>query len=80
MKTAIDIRDLRYAYPDGTVALHGTRDPFDETRVHEDRGNLPVIAAVRAMADAGFTVIFCSGRTEACRAATEKWLREHVRV
>lgn len=65
---------------DGTVALHGTRSPYDESRVHEDRPNLPVIAAVRAMHAAGHLVVFCSGRTEACRDATEKWLREHVAV
>ncbi len=65
---------------DGTVALHGARGPFDEHRVHEDRPNLPVISAVRAMADAGHAVVFCSGRTDGCREATEEWLREHVRV
>ena len=65
---------------DGTVALHGMRDPFDETRVHEDRPNLPVIAAVQSMADAGHAVIFCSGRTEGCRDATERWINEHVKV
>lgn len=57
-----------------------SRSPFDETRVHEDRPNLPVIAAVRAMHAAGHAVIFCSGRTDGCRAATEKWLAEHVAV
>ncbi|HWB37111.1 MAG TPA: AAA family ATPase [Rugosimonospora sp.] len=65
---------------DGTVALMGTRSAYDETRVHEDRPNLSVIAAVRAMHAAGHAVIFCSGRTEGCREATEKWLTEHVAV
>lgn len=63
---------------DGTVALMGTRSPFDETRVHEDRPNLPVIAAVRAMHIAGYRVVFLSGRTDACRDATAAWLIEHV--
>ena len=65
---------------DGTVALMGNRSPYDDTRVHEDRPNAPVIAAVRAMAAAGHTVVFCSGRTDTCRDATEKWLAEHVGV
>lgn len=65
---------------DGTVALMCGRSPFDETRVHEDRPNLAVITAVRAMHAAQHAVIFCSGRTAACREATEKWLREHVAV
>jgi predicted kinase len=63
---------------DGTVALMSGRSPFDETRVHEDRPNAAVIAAVRAMHAAGHAVLFCSGRTDACRAETEKWLAEHV--
>lgn len=63
---------------DGTVALMTGRSPFDETRVHEDLPNAAVIAAVRAMHAAGHAVVFCSGRTDACRDATEKWLTEHV--
>jgi predicted kinase len=64
---------------DGTVALHGTRSPFDETRVHEDRPNTPVITVVRALAKKHW-IVFASGRTEACRDATEKWLAERVGV
>lgn len=63
---------------DGTLALRGTRSPYDETRVHEDRPNPPVVAAVTAMHRAGHTPIFCSGRTEACREATIRWLLEHL--
>lgn len=65
---------------DGTVALMGTRSPFDESRVHEDRANYPVINAVYAMYLSGYKVIFCSGRTDACREATEEWLATHVDV
>lgn len=64
---------------DGTVALHGTRSPFDETHVHEDRPNLPVIAVLEALANR-YSIIYCSGRTEACRMATENWLVEHSTV
>lgn len=63
---------------DGTVALKGTRSPFDETRVHEDRPNRPVIDTVRALRADGHGVIFMSGRTAGCREATEQWLRAHV--
>lgn len=65
---------------DGTVAIMCARSPYDETRVCEDTPNGPVIAAVRAMHAAGYAVVFCSGRTEGCRAATEKWLADHVAV
>jgi len=64
---------------DGTVALMGARSPFDETRVHEDRPNEPVIRVVRALAETHW-MVFCSGRTDGCKDATEKWLREHVGV
>jgi hypothetical protein len=65
---------------DGTVALMHGRSPYDESRVGDDRPNPPVVAAVRAMHAAGHRVIFCSGRTEDCRDATERWLAEHVGV
>ncbi len=60
---------------DGTVALKGDRSPFDETRVHEDRPNEPVINMIKAAArglDAA--VVFVSGRTDACREPTVQWL------
>lgn len=65
---------------DGTTALMAARSPFDETRVHEDRPNLPVIAVIRAMAATGNEIVFLSGRTDACRTATYDWLCEHVGV
>lgn len=65
---------------DGTIALHGTRSPFDESRVHEDLPNHAVIECVRAMALVGYEVIFCSGRTEGCREETERWLTEHLKT
>jgi predicted kinase len=63
---------------DGTVAVMCDRSPYDETRVGEDAPNVPVVAAVRALANAGYAIVFLSGRTEGCRPATEKWLGEHL--
>lgn len=63
---------------DGTVAKMVARSPYDETRVSEDIPNESVIRAVRAMVHAGYFPVFCSGRTDGCRDATEVWLREHV--
>jgi len=63
---------------DGTVALMGTRSPFDETRVHEDMPNRPVILAVEAMIAAGYLPVFCSGRTDACHVATASWIQTHI--
>ena len=63
---------------DGTVALMSGRSPYDETRVHEDRPNLPVIRAVQALDMFGYELVFMSARTAACREATDVWLRKHV--
>lgn len=65
---------------DGTVAQMTDRSPYDMSRVHLDTPNEPVIAAVRALQAAGHTIIFCSGRTDDGRAATEAWLQTHVGV
>lgn len=70
---------------DGTVALRDEdspkcRGPFDWRRVGEDIPNEPVIAVVRAIAAAGHPIIYMSGRSEECRAATSVWIAEHVRV
>lgn len=65
---------------DGTVATMTDRSPYDMTRVHLDTPNEPVITAVRALQAAGHTIIFCSGRTDDGRAATEAWLQQHVGV
>lgn len=63
---------------DGTLALHGDRDPYDTSRYHEDTVNQPVVEAVRAMQDAGHVVILCSGRDERFRAVTEAWLTDKI--
>lgn len=65
---------------DGTVATMCGRSPYDETLVGEDLPNVAVITAVRAMHAAGHAVVFCSGRTDGCREATEKWLAEHIAI
>src|ERR1700733_2903706 len=63
---------------DGTVALKGTRSPFDESRVHEDQPNRDVIDAVQVEIEAGRFPIFCSGRNDGCRIALPKWLHDHI--
>lgn len=65
---------------DGTIALRGDRNPFDEEAVGQDTPNLSVVAVVRAMHRDGYKVIFVSGRTEKSRDATEVWLSVNVPV
>jgi predicted kinase len=63
---------------DGTVALHGDRNPYDTSRYHEDIPNVPVVAIVQNAATLGHQVVFCSGRSEEFRLVTEDWLNLHV--
>src|SRR6266702_998083 len=65
---------------DGTVALMGSRGPFDESRVHEDKPNLPVITVVKALYAAGYQVVFMSGRTDAVYQATFDWITSNIGV
>lgn len=65
---------------DGTLALHKRRSPYDESRVLTDEPNELVVSNVRAAFEQGFRIIITSGRTEACRADTETWLKQHLGV
>ncbi len=65
---------------DGTVALLGTRSPYQEDLVDSDAPNPDVITTVRALAAGGNRIVYCSGRTERSRAATLAWLDRHVGV
>ncbi|HEV7934970.1 MAG TPA: hypothetical protein VGP70_22005 [Actinomadura sp.] len=70
---------------DGTVALRdetapGCRSPYDWSRVGEDLPNTPVITIVQALAAAGHHIVYMSGRSEECRAATSAWIAEHIGV
>lgn len=62
---------------DGTLALMCDRSPYDETRVLDDSLNFPVAEVVRGLCRVGFDIVLLSGRTEACRRDTLKWLERH---
>lgn len=65
---------------DGTIALPGSRDPYDMTRVGEDRPNTPVVDLVRTLYDAGYDIVFCSGRKQVARADTERWIGRYLGI
>ena len=65
---------------DGTLAIHQGRSPFDWNLVHTDAPNDSVVSVVKAMAAAGYAVVYCSGRDAVCREATEAWIEEHVGI
>lgn len=60
---------------DGTVALKGDRSPFDYNKVDKDKVNTPIASIVKAFAELGYTIIYCSGREDWCRDKTDDWLR-----
>ena len=59
---------------DGTVALMHKRGPYDYDRVNQDKVNTPVANTVHALAQYGYSVIYCSGRDDSCKEATERWI------
>jgi predicted kinase len=67
---------------DGTVAIHeGVRGPYDTSRYHLDKPNLPVIDMIRHEAyDLGNKIVFASGRDEEFYKVTEEWLYQEVKV
>lgn len=85
------IAGTRYVHPpgaptavlvelDGTVAVLGERSHYDMHRVGEDLPNRAVIEMVRAMHAAGHRIVYCSGRRDDAREATEAWLAMNVGV
>jgi len=63
---------------DGTLADHeGIRSPYDESKVHLDR-TLPTCRIINTLIKSGERVLFFSGRTENCRQATIKWLKDNL--
>lgn len=62
---------------DGTAALMGDRDPYDDLQAHLDTPNYSVWAVVRALTLDGIQPIYVSARQERSREITEKWLADH---
>ncbi|QVQ52142.1 hypothetical protein J4H86_26160 [Spiractinospora alimapuensis] len=68
---------------DGTLALRtgaDARGPYQWHRVGEDTPNAPVVDVVRRLAKSGLEVVYVTGRSDECAAATREWLAEHVGV
>lgn len=64
---------------DGTVALKGNRNAYDESRVLDDTPNLPVIEIVNRLQGTGLQLIFVSGRKESSRGDTFLWLMRYFK-
>ena len=65
---------------DGTLAnmAPSGRGPFEWHRVGEDEPIQNVIDIVVSLHDAGYHIVFMSGRDEVCRAETIEWLHNNV--
>lgn len=63
---------------DGTIAHMAGRSPYDYSRVSEDTVDIVVNTMVGTLANAGYEVIFFSGRKDESRVDTQKWLEDHV--
>ena len=62
---------------DGTLAHMNGRSPYDFMSAGEDTLNKPVASTIKALHDAGNTIIIFSGREDVCRSITEKWLNDN---
>lgn len=62
---------------DGTLASHGSRSPYDYTKVLLDDPT-EVIGELVDSWELGYRNIVLSGREDSCRQDTIKWLRKHT--
>jgi len=66
---------------DGTIALKGDRAPYGFDKVEEDKPNEAIIDIICSLTS-GFAnmtgLIFVTGRPEACKESTTRWLSLHV--
>ena len=62
---------------DGTLALKGDRDIFDDSKLHLDTEIQEVGEVLRALNSRGYGIIFLSGRQDSCKDSTQKWLEDN---
>jgi predicted kinase len=60
---------------DGTLALHN-RHAFAIEQCGADKPNIPVLNTIKALSQFGYKLIFLTGREDAFRPQTDKWLKE----
>lgn len=64
---------------DGSLATLNGRNPYDASECDtNDSINLPVAETVKLYHNAGYKIIFCSGRIEKYREATVKFIEKHL--
>lgn len=65
---------------DGTLCIHNGRNPYDLSKVSEDKPNTPLCDLIYCLYKAGVKIIFFSGRegTKQCAGDTIAWIKKHV--
>lgn len=67
-----------YVYDiDGTLALKGDRDIFDDSKLHLDTEIKEVGHILRALSKDGYKTVFVSGRQDSCMGTTVQWLKNN---
>ena len=62
---------------DGTISLLNGRNPYDATNCDEDFPQAHVIECMKLYFNAGYQILFVSGREEKDRAPTERFYKKH---
>lgn len=63
---------------DGTYALLGNRSPYNpEFSLYTDSPNIPVVNTVRRYYNAGYEIIFCSGREDKYEQVTRAFINKY---
>lgn len=65
---------------DGTLANMGDRNPYDESTVYEDTVFDEVACMANLLSEDGYRIIFMSGRTDASREDTLRWIEHKIGV
>lgn len=62
---------------DLTLALHQGRNPYDWSRIHEDKIDPRLQLILNMYMENGVTVLFVTGRSDSAREQTSKWLSDN---
>lgn len=62
---------------DGTLTHIGGRQPFDFSKVSQDKPNEAVISLIDKFNKQGAKIIFLSGRSDICADDTVSWIKKH---
>ena len=64
---------------DGTLAITGQRNIYDDMKCYADTVNGPVLETIKALMRHGtHKLVFMSGRQNRCRQETVRWLKNKV--